>query len=273
MSTLEKLKVFKNNTKEKVKKIISVIKEKFNKHIVTIQFIFNIIITILFICSLITTNNLHNQLDDLSNKITSSTSNISSQKSVTSNISTSSETKTDNKVSSSNTSSTVSTASKPTSSKSNSSKTTSSKTKSTNSKSNTSKTTNGDYSIVITDTSSDLELLACVMYQEAGGSCDECVRRVGDVVLNRVNDSRFPNTIKGVLTAKNQYGRFYYTGVKWPSRAKNYYEKKYVARAYRIAEEVLNGQHSELYGKGYVWQAAFKQGKGQIKCCGEYFGK
>ena len=91
--------------------------------------------------------------------------------------------------------------------------------------------------------------------------------------MNRVNDSRFPDTIKGVLTAKNQYGRFYYTGVVWPSRAKNYYEKDAVARAYRIAEEVLNGQHSELYGNGYIWQAAFKQGTSQIYCCGEYFGK
>lgn len=35
----------------------------------------------------------------------------------------------------------------------------------------------------------DVELLACVIYQEAGGDtcCDMCRRRVADVVLNRVN--------------------------------------------------------------------------------------
>ena len=92
-------------------------------------------------------------------------------------------------------------------------------------------------------------------------------------MLNRVNDPRFHNTIREVLTAKNQYGRFYYTGIVWPSRSTNYYEKDAVARAYRIAEEVLNGQHSALYGNGYVYQAAFKQGTSQIYCCGHYFGK
>lgn len=121
----------------------------------------------------------------------------------------------------------------------------------------------------------DLELLACVIYQEAGGngSCDECRRRVADVVLNRVESDRFPNTIEEVLTAKRQYGRFHWTGVIWPERASNPGEKEAVARAYRIAEEVLSGQHSELYGQGYIWQAEFKQGTEQIYHCGHYFGR
>lgn len=122
---------------------------------------------------------------------------------------------------------------------------------------------------------SELEMLACVIYQEAGGnsSCDNCRRYVADIVLNRVNDSRFPNTMHEVLTAKNQYGKFYKTGIKWPSRAKNAGEKDAVARAYRIAEEVLNGQHSKLYGEGYIWQASFKQGKSGFWCCGHFYGR
>ena len=42
----------------------------------------------------------------------------------------------------------------------------------------------------------DVELLACVIYQEAGGDtcCDMCRRRVADVVLNRVKDPRFKGT-------------------------------------------------------------------------------
>ena len=121
----------------------------------------------------------------------------------------------------------------------------------------------------------DLEMLACVIYQEAGGngSCDNCRRYVADIVLNRVNDPRFPDTIEEVLTAKNQYGKFYYTGVKWPKRAKYDVEKEAVARAYRIAEEVLNGQHSKLYGEGYIWQAGFKQGKDGFWCCGHFYGR
>lgn len=122
---------------------------------------------------------------------------------------------------------------------------------------------------------SETEMLACVIYQEVGGSkhCDECRRRVADVVLNRVADSRFPNTIEGVLTAKNQYGRFYYTGIKWADRHTWPGEKKAVERAWRIAEEVMAGKHSDLYGKGYVWQAGFKQGTSGFWCCGHYFAK
>ena len=119
------------------------------------------------------------------------------------------------------------------------------------------------------------EMLALVIYQEAGGDahCDECRRRVADVVLNRVNDSRFPNTMYGVLTAPYQYGRLHWTGLVWPSRANNAGEKHAVERAYRIADEVLNGQHSELYGQGYVWQAEFTQGSSGFWHCGHFFGK
>lgn len=121
----------------------------------------------------------------------------------------------------------------------------------------------------------ELEMLACVIYQEAGGNacCDDCRRRVADVVLNRVNDERFPDTMYEVLTAKRQYGRFYWTGIVWPDRAQKPEEAQAVERAYRIAEEVLTGYHSELYGNGYIWQAEFKQGNGVVECCGTYFGR
>ena len=122
---------------------------------------------------------------------------------------------------------------------------------------------------------SDVEMLACVIYQEAGGngSCDNCRKYVADIVLNRVNDPRFPNDIHSVLTAPSQYGRFHWTGVKWAERAKYDTEKEAVARAYRIAEEVLAGQHSELYGNGYIWQAGFKQGTDGFWCCGHFYGR
>ena len=204
-------------------------------------------------------SNISKQLNDISKRNISISNNVTTQKPAE-NAASKPETNISNDSTSSISSTQVS------SSQSNSKKPTSSKISS-------SSTSSSTYNITTVDT--DLELLACVIYQEAGGngSCDDCRRRVADVVLNRVADSRFPNTIREVLTAKNQYGRYYYTGVVWPSRAKNKYEQNAVARAYRIAEEVLNGQHSDLYGKGYVWQAAFKQGTSQIYCCGEYFGK
>ncbi len=121
----------------------------------------------------------------------------------------------------------------------------------------------------------DVELLALVIYQEAGGDaiCDDCRRRVADVVLNRVADDRYPDTIEGVITQKAQYGELYWTGPIWPGRSYYASERHAVERAYRIAEEVLNGQHSELYGEGWVYQAEFKQGETFKSCCGIYFGR
>lgn len=120
-----------------------------------------------------------------------------------------------------------------------------------------------------------VEMLACGIYSEAGGDAcsDLCRKYVGDVMLNRVEDERFPDNLYDVLTAPAQYGRFATTGIKWPERAKEPGEAHAVERAYRIAEELLSGQHSELYGEGYVWQAEFEQGTEGFWLDGIYFGR
>lgn len=121
----------------------------------------------------------------------------------------------------------------------------------------------------------DLEMLACVIYQEAGGDAcsDLCRFMVGDVVLNRVADSRFPDTIEEVLTQSGQYGTFSKTGVVWPARASNPGEAAAVERAYDTARRLLSGEHSELYDAGYIWQAEFIQGTDVIEVDGTYFGR
>ena len=121
----------------------------------------------------------------------------------------------------------------------------------------------------------DLEMLACVIYQEAGGDAcsDLCHFMVGDVVLNRVADSRFPDTIEEVLTQRGQYGTFSKTGVVWPARASNPGEAAAVERAYDTARRLLSGEHSELYDAGYIWQAEFIQGTDVIEVDGTYFGR
>lgn len=125
-------------------------------------------------------------------------------------------------------------------------------------------------------TEEELDMLAAVIYQEAGGNAcsDDCRFMVGDVVLNRVADERFPDTIKEVLEAPGQYGLFSKTGVKWPARAQYDCEAKAVERAIETARLLLSDeQHSELYGEGYIWQAEFKQGKDIVECDGLYFGR
>ena len=121
----------------------------------------------------------------------------------------------------------------------------------------------------------EVEELAIVIYCEAGADAisDETRYMVGDVVLNRVADDRFPDSIHAVLAQKAQYGRFYWTGIVWPERAKNACEAHAVARAREIAYNLLTGTHSELFGGGYIWQAEFKQGKGSILRDGIYFGR
>ena len=106
----------------------------------------------------------------------------------------------------------------------------------------------------------DLETLALIIYQEAGGdSCsDETRLMVGTVVLNRVADNRYPNTIAEVATAYKQYGRLYWTGLEWPERANKAEEAHAVKRAYDCATQLLDGYRA--LPEDVIFQAEFAQG-------------
>lgn len=106
----------------------------------------------------------------------------------------------------------------------------------------------------------ELEMLALVIYQEAGSdACSDATRlMVGTVVMNRVADKRFPDTLYGVLTQRAQYGRLHWTGLVWPERANNPGETHAVARAYECAERILLGER--VLPEDVIWQAEFTQG-------------
>lgn len=106
----------------------------------------------------------------------------------------------------------------------------------------------------------ELELLALVIYQEAGGDAcsDETRRMVGEVVLNRVADPRFPDTLEEVLLQKGQYGRLYWTGLQWADRAALPEEAPAVERAYQVAEEVLTSE-DRLLPEDVIFQCEFAQ--------------
>lgn len=120
-----------------------------------------------------------------------------------------------------------------------------------------------------------VELLACLIYSEAGGDAcsDLCRMMVGDVALTRELDPRFPGTLAEVLTQPGQYGTWGRTGVKWPARASDPLEAAAVERAYDTALRLLEGKHSEIWGLGYIWQAEFPQGRDVIRETGVYFGR
>lgn len=110
----------------------------------------------------------------------------------------------------------------------------------------------------------ELEILALIIYQEAGGDyCSDSTRQyVGSVFLNRVNSSAFPDTFYEVATQPAQYGTLSYTGIQWPDRAQYEGEQGAVSRAYSIAEELLVS--GSVLPENVVWQAEFPQG------CGTY---
>lgn len=111
-------------------------------------------------------------------------------------------------------------------------------------------------------TQTDLDLLARVVNAEAGSSwlTDEHQRAVASVVLNRVADSRFPNTLRGVVYQKGQYACTWNGAInKTPTQ-----------RAINNAKYVLD--NGVTIPKNVVFQAQFKQGKGVWKYIqGHYF--
>lgn len=111
-------------------------------------------------------------------------------------------------------------------------------------------------------TDEELEILAIIIYQEAGADfcSDDTRRKVGSVFLNRVNSHLFPDTFSEVALQDRQYGTLCYTGIKWPDRATEDQEAHAVERAYAIAKELLMG--GSILPDNVIWQAEFVQGDG-----------
>ena len=123
-----------------------------------------------------------------------------------------------------------------------------------------------------TYTDEELDILALIVYQEAGGDrvSDDTRRLVAQVFLNRVNDSRFPDSFYEVATEERQYGRLYWTGIVWPDRASAQAEAHAVERAYKIAQEVLESDEP-VCPEGVIFQAEFVQGDIYAEQDGMYF--
>jgi hypothetical protein len=112
-------------------------------------------------------------------------------------------------------------------------------------------------------TAEELETLAIIIYQEAGGdNFSDYIREcVGCVVLNRVNNPKFPNTVQEVATQKSQWGRLYWTGITWPKRASLPSEAHAVDRARACAKKLLEADTRPV-PENVIWCAEFPQGTG-----------
>jgi len=106
---------------------------------------------------------------------------------------------------------------------------------------------------------SDLEIIACVVYNEAGYGCtDRHQELVAAVVVNRVCDNRFPSSVYGVVTAPYQYDVAYATYGSWAmTRAM---QSDVWDHCLEIAERALRGEID--CPANVLFQAEFLQGSG-----------
>lgn len=98
-------------------------------------------------------------------------------------------------------------------------------------------------------TEEDLCILAKVIWKEAGGCPWEHQCAVGAVVMNRVHDERFPDTISEVVGQPGQYSASYLSGFD-----------NIPTECYDAARAVLTGEYT--IPPEIVWQANFPQGSG-----------
>ena len=78
--------------------------------------------------------------------------------------------------------------------------------KSTQSSSSSSSSTSSSQGTSLTASADDETLLAALIQCEAGGQSQQCMLAVGAVVVNRVHSGSFPNSIRGVIYQRGQFG-------------------------------------------------------------------
>ena len=80
------------------------------------------------------------------------------------------------------------------------------------------------------------ELLASIIFCEAGNQPYKGQVAVGAVILNRVQSSSYPNTIEAVIYQKGQFGP---ARTGWLDRVRS--SKSYSSTALKAAQDALNG--------------------------------
>jgi hypothetical protein len=81
-------------------------------------------------------------------------------------------------------------------------------------------------------TQEDLRILATVIYYEAPNCTDRHQQLVAQVILNRVGDPRFPDTVRGVVEQPGQYASWYTSAL--PEIPERYYDNARAALEGRV---------------------------------------
>ena len=111
-----------------------------------------------------------------------------------------------------------------------------------------------------TYTEDDLYVLSHIISAEAGNCSEDMMLSVGSVVLNRVADDRFPDTISEVVFQEGQYA---------PTWDGAYYNEPTEA-AKKVAKRLL--EEGSAIDASVVWQAEFPQGNGVYDTIESPFG-
>ena len=111
----------------------------------------------------------------------------------------------------------------------------------------------------------DIRILTTTVFHEAGHTTEKLRQYVAQVVLNRVEDSRFPDTVKGVITQPGQYSTKYATVEA--ANAIQATDSKNGTYYYGICEDSVK---AAMMGQvempsNVLYQANFSQGKGVWK--------
>lgn len=101
-----------------------------------------------------------------------------------------------------------------------------------------------------TYTDNDLYILSHIISAESGNCSEDMMISVGSVVLNRVADERFPDSIEEVVFQQGQYS---------PTWNGAYYNEPTDA-ACEVAQMLL--EDGSQIDASVVWQAEFPQGQG-----------
>ena len=96
---------------------------------------------------------------------------------------------------------------------------------------------------------------------------DATMIMVANVILNRTNDSRYPDTVDQVLCQPYQFSCFSTVGMKWVGKASN--DMAFRERCIKAAESAMAGERMLNYGVVYVSGA--KQGTVEAQLDGLYF--
>ena len=99
-------------------------------------------------------------------------------------------------------------------------------------------------------TDNDLYVLSHIISAEAGNCSEDMMLSVGSVVLNRVADDRFPDSIEEVVFQEGQYA---------PTWNGTYYDEP-TEDAVEAAKTLLEG--GAVIDSSVVWQSNFPQGEG-----------